>query len=182
MTEGKRPGGLTAMAVFNFIGTGLGLIGVLFLVGLVLGSGTLVDLIEEGEAEQQRAAEKRELTEAQKAKLEKQRKELEEAKKTLAAFEEFKGGQLALVVALNLACATLLLLSGIGYLTQKRFLGRKLGIAYALISIPTTFIEINVTPEQVTGGGLSLGSLIAFIYPVLTLILLNTTFREDFVN
>ncbi len=182
MTEGKRPGGLTAMAVFNFIGTGLDLFGVIVLLALVLGSGALVKLIEEGEAEQRRAAEKQELTEEQKAKLEKRRQEVEESKQTLAAFEEFKGGPLAIVIVLDLACATLLLLSGIGYLTQKRFLGRKLGIAYALISIPTSVIGIYVTPEEISGGGFSLASLIGFIYPVLTLILLNTTFRDDFVN
>jgi hypothetical protein len=181
MTEGKRPGGLTAMAVFNFIGTGLDFIGILFLIALVFGSGKLVELIEEGEAQERAAAERREQTEAQKREAEKRHKDLEEAKRNLAAFEDFKGGYLALMVALNLTCAVLLLLSGIGYLKQKRFLGRKLGIAYALVAIPTTIIELNVTPVE-AGGGLSLASLIGFIYPVLTLILLNTTFREDFVN
>ncbi|MHC4136907.1 MAG: hypothetical protein ACYS0K_18265 [Planctomycetota bacterium] len=181
MTEGKRPGGLTAMAVFNFIGTGLDLIGVLVLLFLVLGSGALVDMIEKGEAQERAAAEKQERTEEQKRKAAKRREELEEARKNLATFEEFKGGYLALAIALNLTCATLLLLSGIGYLKQKRFLGRKLGIAYALVSIPTSLVELSVTPAE-AGGGFSLAALVAFIYPVLTLILLNTTFREDFIN
>ena len=181
MTEGKRPGGLTAMAVFNFIGTGLDLLGVLFLLVLVLGSGALVKLIEEGEAQERKAAEKRELTAEERREQERRQEELEEAKRNLAIFEDFKGGSLAIIIVLNLACATLLLLSGIGYLMQKSFMGRKLGITYALISIPTSFIELNLTPEQ-AGGGFSLATLIAFIYPVLTLILLNTTFRDDFVN
>jgi len=181
MSEGKRPGGLTAMAVFNFIGTGLDLIGILVILALVLGSGALVKIIEEGEAKQQEAAQRREQTEAQKREAAKRQEELEKAKKQLAIFEEFEGKYLALIIALNLACATLLLLSGIGYLMQKRFLGRKLGIAYALISIPTSLVELNLTPAE-AGGGFSLASLIAFFYPVLTLILLSTTFREDFVN
>jgi len=32
------------------------------------------------------------------------------------------------------------------------------------------------------GGGFNLGTVIGLIYPVLTLILVNTTFREDLVN
>lgn len=181
MTEGKRPGGLTAMAVFNFIGSGLDLLGILVLLALIFGSGALVKLIEEGERKQQEAAEKRVLTPEEQREAEKRQKDLEEAKHNLAIFEEFKGGPLAVILVLNLACATLLLLSGIGYLMQKGVLGRKVGIAYALVSIPTSFIELKLTPVE-AGGGFSMGTLIAFIYPVLTLILLNTTFREDFVN
>lgn len=181
MTEGKRPGGLTAMAVFNFIGTFFDLLGILVLLVVVLGSSALVKLIEEGEAHEREAAEKRELTAEEQREADERQKKTEDAKKTLAIFDEFKGGYLALIIALNLTCATLLLLSGIGYLLQKGFMGRKLGITYALVSLATSFVELNWIPEE-AGGGFGIGSLIAFIYPVLTLILLNTTFRDDFVN
>jgi hypothetical protein len=32
------------------------------------------------------------------------------------------------------------------------------------------------------GGGFNLGTILGLVYPVITLFLLNTTFKEDFVN
>ncbi len=149
MTDGKRPGGLTALAVINFIFSGLGVITVMGLAVLFF-AGAIPD-------EEARLA-------------------LEEA---VAAI----GGQSMLVVSLvlNLITMVLLILSGIGYLKQKRFLGRTLGNGYALVSVIGSVIGMFLTPEEM-GGGLNLGVVFGLLYPVLTLFLLNTTFKEDLVN
>ena len=62
------------------------------------------------------------------------------------------------------------------YLGQKRFLGRTLGDAYAILAILDTVISLA------TRTRVSVSPIIGLIYPVLTLIFLNTTFKDDLVN
>ena len=82
---------------------------------------------------------------------------------------------------LSLVSSVLLLLSGIGYLKQKKFLGRTLGNIYAVIDIISSVVSgIMLAPE--TGGGFTIMTMVGLIYPILTLILLNTTFKEDLTN
>lgn len=76
---------------------------------------------------------------------------------------------------LGLIAGVLMVLSGIGYLRQKKFLGRTLGNAFAVVAI----IGVVV--------GLSLSKLGFFLipgmaYPVITLVMVNTTLRKDFIN
>jgi len=75
----------------------------------------------------------------------------------------------------------LLLLSGIGYLKLKKFLGRMIGNTYAVISIVSSVISGIMFPSEM-GGGFNIGTIIGLIYPIITLILLNTTFKEDLTN
>ncbi len=130
----KRPGGLTALAVFNFIFGGFAVIGSLVLIALV------------------------------------------------AAIEEFladtggSAGLLYLQTFLMISSAGLLISSGVGYLKQKLFLGRKLGNIYAGVSILSSVITL------VNGGEFGVGTIIFLIYPVLTLALINGSFKEDLVN
>lgn len=148
MDYGKRPGGLTALAVINFVFGGLNVLG---LLGLLMLFAVLSAVEGDPEAEELRVA-------------------LEE------------GGGMGILVAaavLSVVTAVLLIASGIGYLKQKAFLGRGLGNIYAVTAIASGLLFAFLLPEE-AGGGLNLGAYIGFIYPVVTLILLNTTFRDDF--
>jgi hypothetical protein len=82
------------------------------------------------------------------------------------------------VVALGLLAvsAFLLITSGVGYLKQKRVMGRTLGTVYALVSLGSTVIGVA------NGSGVGIGTIIFSVYPILTLIMVNTTFKEDLVN
>jgi hypothetical protein len=190
MTEGKRPGGLTALAVFNFIGSGLDILGILTILGTAFFSGVLIETMDEAQAQKsknasaqeqpgQEEAAPEEAPQRNRKKTDEERKQ-EQAREVLKAWGELGYGVLAVWVAAMAALTILLLVSGIGYLKQKRFLGRKLGNAYAILSIVTTVLELAILPDVITGGK-TIMVVVAFLYPVLTLILLNTTFREDFV-
>jgi predicted small integral membrane protein len=152
MNEGKRPGGLTALAVINFILAGLGLLSVFGMVALV----GLMDKIPTDQ-----------MDEAQKAQIE--------------AVQNMGMPTLVLIIVLSLLSGVLLLLSGIGYLKQKRVLGRVLGNAYALFAIVGSIVSgLLFKPEL--GGGFHFGTIIGLIYPILTLVLINTTFKDDLTN
>jgi hypothetical protein len=150
MNEGKRPGGLTALAVINFIIFGFGLIGLLSIVA------TYADLIPTDH-----------MTEEQKAPIE--------------VIQNMSLPLFVMILALSLISNVLLLLSGVGYLKQKKFLGRTMGNAYAVITIVSSIISGIMFPSEM-GGGFNIGTIIGLIYPLLTLVLLNTTFKEDFIN
>jgi hypothetical protein len=81
---------------------------------------------------------------------------------------------LLLVGVIRMIC---LITSGVGYLGQKKFLGRTLGNVYAILGIADFAIGLAMLH---TGVGLL--SIIGLVYPVLTLILINTTFKDDLVN
>ena len=72
---------------------------------------------------------------------------------------------------------TLLVISGIGYLQQKRVMGKILGNVYALTSLLST-----VFTHALANADFTLGSIFFLIYPILTLFLLNTVFSDDFQN
>jgi hypothetical protein len=149
MTEGKRPGGLTALAVINFVFGGLGALGILGMVALF----AILSSVPDDETQQ----------------------------KMKEAWEEAGGVTfLAVMVAISVVSTTLIIASGVGYLKQKKFLGRGLGNAYALLSIVSSIVGGLLTPAD-AGGGFNLWTLIGLVYPVVTLILINTTFKEDFV-
>lgn len=140
MAEGKRPGGLTALAVLNFVFGGLGAIGLLAIYALLGGAKAL--------------------TEASGGK-----------------FDPPSSGVIYLSLLLGTISVILLIASGVGYIQQKRFLGRGVGTAYAIVSLVSTVVGIVGIRN-----GFGIGTIIGLIYPVLTLILLNTTFKEDLVN
>jgi hypothetical protein len=141
MAEGRRPGGLTALAVLNFVFSGLN--------ALVLLSFAIVLGVKYGGTSDPKVA--RDV-----AKI---------------SFE------MAWVMTLLTALRTgLLIASGVGYLKLKKFLGRMLGNAYAVVSLVDLAIGIVVSED------VGIGQLIVNVYPILTLILLNTTFKDDLVN
>ncbi|MCP4611345.1 MAG: hypothetical protein GY845_21755 [Planctomycetes bacterium] len=152
MNEEKRPGGLTALAVINFVFSGWGLIGLLGLAALFAFIGKIPT---------------ENMQEAQRAQIE--------------AFQDMGLPVFIFIFVLSLVSSVLLLLSGIGYLKQKKFLGRTIGNLYAVISIISSVVSGLLFSADL-GGGFNLGAILNLIYPVLTLILLNTTFKEDLTN
>lgn len=154
MNEEKRPGGLTALAVFNFIFSGVNLLG---LLGWVVILFVIIGIIP---TEQ--------MNEIQKTQFE--------------AFENLGIPMFIFIFVLSVVSAVLLLLSGIGYLKQKKVMGRLLGNIYAAINIISSIISGILITDPEIGGGFSLMTIAGLIYPVLTLILINTTFKDDLTN
>ena len=137
MADGKRPGGLTALAVLNFVFGGIGVLGVLAAAAL-LGA---VNQLSEG-----------------------------------AVVDEMGAGVGMFQFILMALSAGLLIVSGVGYIGQKRVMGRMMGNFYGITSIANNGLSL------VNGAEFSFFTIIGLVYPVLTLILLNTTFKEDLVN
>ncbi|MDH4239435.1 MAG: hypothetical protein OEW48_07720 [Phycisphaerae bacterium] len=152
MSEEKRPGGLTALAVINFVFSGWGFIS-------LLGLAVFFAFIGKIPTDQ--------MQEPQKTQFE--------------AFQDMGVYVFVMIFVLSLISSVLLLLSGIGYLKQKKFLGRTIGNIYAVIAIVGSVFSGMMFPSEL-GGGFNIGSIIGLIYPILTLILLNTTFRDDLTN
>jgi hypothetical protein len=142
----KRPGGLTALAVINFVFTGLN----------VLGIGGMVTMLLVGQSDQPELAQ------------------------LATMVEEFRGLFIASII-LTAVSSVLLLVAGIGYLRQKRVMGRIVGSAYAVIAIVSAFISATVLPAEM-GGGIGIGTVFGLLYPVLTLVLVNITFKDDLVH
>lgn len=152
MAEGRRPGGLTALAVINFIFVGSNLLSIIGLTAFF----ALRDRIPTDS-----------MNPAKKAQIE--------------ALQNIGTPFMIVLLALTLLAGVLLLLSGIGYLKQKRVLGRMVGNVYAVVEIISSLLA-SFMLGTVAGGGFSIGTMIGLIYPVLTLILINSTFRDDLTN
>ena len=138
----KRPGGLTALAVLNFVFGGIGAIASL------IGFGGLAVI----------------------------RHAIEAAKEGGLKYTGQSLSMAYAVVALTALGAFLLIVSGVGYLKQSRFAGRTLGNTYALVSLGGTVLG------AVTGGGIGALGVIFCIYPLITLVLLNSSFKSAFSN
>lgn len=151
MSEGKRPGGLTALAVINFVFGGFSALGALGMAALLALMGTVADSGDE------------------------------HAKEMAKAWEEMGMGLFYFLLAMMAVSAFLLIASGVGYLQQKKVLGRSLGNGYAALAILSSLL-MGLMVSDKAGGGFNIGTIIGLIYPVLTLILLNGTFKHDFVR
>jgi hypothetical protein len=148
MEQEKRPGGLTALAVFNFIFAGFGVIGFISIIVMRLVP------IDKMPAEQRAPYE---------------------------AFQAMGMPLFVLILVLTVVALGLELVSGIGYLKQTRVMGWMIGNVYAIFSIVSNVVSgLTMTTEM--GGGFSIMTILGYVYPVLTLILLNMTFKEDFTN
>ncbi|MCA8975452.1 MAG: hypothetical protein KDC98_12080 [Planctomycetes bacterium] len=152
MSEGKRPGGLTALAVLNFVFGGFGLLQVLGQAAFVF--LLMSDVLPKGMDEEGREA--------------------------IETLRELDIGNFMLAIAATGALVVgLQIASGIGYLKQKRLLGRIVGSIYALASIGhTVLMTYGFTPDG-ERQGFQLFTMVLSIYPALSLILINTTFKED---
>lgn len=152
MEQEKRPGGLTALAVFNFIFAGFGVLG---FIGMAAMLG-FMDMIPTDTMQPEQRAQ-------------------------FEAFQEMGTPFFLLVLVLSLISIALETVSGFGYLKQKRVMGWMVGNIYALFSLVSGVVSgLMMKPEL--GGGFNIGVIIGFVYPVLTLVLLNSTFKADFTN
>jgi hypothetical protein len=136
MAEGRRPGGLTALAVLNFVFAGLGLLGLLAVLALF-------SAVDKGASENG---------------------------------VHVSSGAIYAGLIFGIVRMVLMLAAGVGYLGMKKW-GRTAGNLYGILGIADTAIAIAMLH---TGFGIS--AIIGLIYPVLTLILINTTFKDDLVN
>ncbi len=151
MNEGKRPGGLTALAVLNFVLSGWYLLSVMGMVTMIALFGKLAENMDE------------------------------QSRTQFEAIQAMGKPILIGLLVLMAVSSILLLISGIGYIKQKKFMGRTLGNAYAILAVISGVAgALIMNPEA--GGGFNIGAIIGFIYPVLTLIMLNTTFKDDLTN
>jgi len=159
MSEGKRPGGLTALAVINFILGGFVLLGVLGFIG----GGIAMKYMPESEVAKMPAEKQVEIEKAEKI---------------------FADPTIRVLNGFNVPVAALLIISGIGYLMQKKVMGNILGNTYALLDIILSIMGIVLMDSELVegAGNFNLMTMIGFIYPVLTLFLINTTFKDDLVN
>ncbi len=152
MNEEKRPGGLTALAVLNLVFAGWGFLS-------LLAFGAFLAFRDKIPTEN--------MDEAERAQME--------------ALQEMSLSSFGVIIALSVIANVLLLVAGIGYLKQKRILGRMVGNGYAIVSIISSVVSARMFTAEM-GGGVNIATLIGLIYPVVTLILLNTTFRDDLTN
>jgi hypothetical protein len=145
---GRRPGGLTALAVINFVFAGFGLLSVLALVALMQFMG---DLKADASAQD---------------------------RVVFQAFEDMGMGLWALIVITSIVSSALLLIAGVGYLKQRPW-GKLTGNLYGLTAIASSLLSALVMPSAL-GGGFNIGTIIGLVYPILTLALINTTFKGEF--
>jgi len=174
MYEGKRPGGLTALAVFNFIGVGVDTFLILGVLSMIAFGGTLAGMAERSMREQAAARARDEGRDPARAEL------TPKEQAALAHLRSYEGSNripALLQLAGLVASAGLLLAAGVGYLRQRRW-GRILGNIYVIVSVASTIYETRMVPPEY-GGGLQFAALRYFVYPVITLCLVNGTFRED---
>jgi len=72
--------------------------------------------------------------------------------------------------------AVLLIVSGLGYLEHKKIKGRIVGIVYGIFALASTVVG------ALSGGDFNILSIIGLVYPVLTLVLVNTVFKSYLVR
>ncbi len=144
---------MTALAVLNFVFGGFGVLGLWAIYAAVNAVAKGAAVAAQGTAQAQDAA------------------------NAANAIAQVGGTTILISLILLVVSVTLLIVSGIGYLGQKKFLGQRLGSIYGIVSIAQTVLSIVFLKS-----GFGIGTIIGLTYPVLTLYLLNTTFKEDFVN
>ncbi len=156
----KRPGGLTALAIINFVLGGLATIGVISILVMGINGEAILAAMEKA-LEQANDPNR------------------EQSLKPLRALVEATSDPIKLTIAvlLSIAVAGLLIVSGLGYLKQQRFRGRTLGNAYAIIALASLGYTMSMMGMQ-----FGIMNLLDVIYPVVTLCMVNLTFKDDLVK
>jgi hypothetical protein len=166
---GVRPGGLTALAVINFVWAAFEL-----MAGAFTATSPVTLPLAVAQAEKDLAAESRPEKRDELARGVEQLKETNDVVQKNPGLAIFSGGVEGFL-------GLLLVVAGIGYLKLRRFLGRTLGVVYAIIAVcwEIAFILYVQKHMDQTPG---IFALIGFIYPAVTIFALLVTFRDDFVN
>ena len=176
----KRPGGLTALAVLNFVFGGLAIL--IGLGGIACGTAvsTSGNALQEfgratGEATLQAArdqAEKSGNTEA----VKRIDKDIERFRRSLSSAPSL-GAMYYIITLMVLATGAFLIVAGVGYLKQSRKSGYVFGNVYGIAGIIVVVLQMAML-----GAGFGFGIIIGLAYPIVTLALLNTVFKESFPN
>ena len=151
-----RPGGLTALAVLNLIFCAWGLL-------KSLSQGFTVWVAMEGGAAFGPTS------------------NIATGEPGMADLVEIGWGFLAAQSIASLGLAFLLMISAFGYLGLRRILGRWAGTFYALSGIAVVVAALWFLRDTRVGA-FTIEHVIGLFYPVLTLFLVNVTFRRDLVR
>ena len=173
MAQGMRPGGLTAMAVVNFVFMGLSLMGVLADLFLVSMGDSMIEAEEQ--AKEAREAEGEPDTGGPPPRKKARQEQMQRANMARIRLMQENATSVYVQVGLTLIYAVLLLISGLGYIGQRRVMGKILGTITALLGIGSVGFALTYMP-------LEFEQVVNLVYPVLSVVLLNTVFRHDFVN
>lgn len=119
---GRRPGGLTALAVLNFVFAGLHALNVLGAIVIFSMAGSLKEAMT-----------------------------TPEDRAVMEAFENMNMGLWALILISAVLGLILLIVAGVGYLKMRKW-GRSSGNLYAVVSIASSVLGALITPEQLGGG------------------------------
>jgi len=166
---GVRPGGLTALAVINFV---------LAVMELISGAFTATSPATMPFAVAQ--SEKNLAAESRPEKRDELARKVEQLKETNEVIQK-NSGLVMLSGGVEAFLGLLLVIAGIGYLKLRRFLGRTVGLAYAIIAVCWGIAAILYVQKHMDHNP-GIFALIGFIYPAVTLFALLVTFRDDFVN
>lgn len=101
------------------------------------------------------------------------------------AWDDAGGGLFYFTMTKAIVGGGLLAAPGVGYLQQKKVLGRGLGNAWAILCILSALVYTLVCTMAVTGevgGVFNTGTILDLVYALLTLVILNTTFKHDFTR
>jgi hypothetical protein len=162
---GARPGGLTALAVLNFVFGGFGIIGGLITLAagsVVSSAGSLSDeLADFGRRAAERSGDPNIL----------------EGMNRIAPEASSLSGMFYLLGILGLLLAAFLIVAGVGYLKQSKKIGYLFGNIYGIAAIIVVVLQIAMV-----SAGFGFMVILGLAYPIVTLALLNTVFKESFPN
>jgi len=162
---GKRPGGLTALAVINFVFGGFGILGGLWnlLFGAVASSAEnwSEELGRAGRQAAERTGDPNIL----------------EGMNRIAPQVQAASGAFYFLGIMGLILAAFLIVAGVGYLKQSKKKGYMFGNIYGIAGIIVAILSMLMLPWI-----LGFGAVLGLAYPIVTLALLNTVFKESFPN
>src|SRR5689334_7604528 len=122
MVAARRPGGLTALAVINFVMAGFSAIGVLGFLAIMFMADKLAASAHSPQDRQ-----------------------------VLEAIAGVNMGLWIMLLVSSVLALAILIASGIGYLKMRKW-GRTAGNIYALMSLAVQAIEVATLPEEAGGG------------------------------
>lgn len=121
-TPGRRPGGLTALAVLNFVMAGWSFLNLMGSIAVVALGGAMKEAAQTPEDRQ-----------------------------VFEVLESVNMGLWALIIATWGVALVLLIVSGVGYIKMRKW-GRTIGNLYGISSLALVLLVALFTPSQLGGG------------------------------
>jgi len=154
------------LAVLNFVFGGFGIIGGLMALavgGVASSAGNWSEELAKAARETARRSGDAEAIDA--------------ANKVFAPAANEVSGMFYILGILGLLLAAFLIVAGVGYLKQSRKIGYMFGNIYGIAAIIVVILQIAML-----GAGFGFMVILGLAYPIITLALLNTAFKESFPN